>query len=476
MATNDQINNIIQTHLNNGAAQGWGHDDPRVLAAINQSFQDSGVSNQQAADAWGHGFTADSVGQLLGNGAGYASAPSAQSAPFAQAASSAQAAPVAPNTFGAAQYEDGLSYGERLHRQETDRLVRQQLQFAEERGWGGYDDPRTLKHINAALYGMGMTNQDIANAFGVNAVDVDNLFTNAGIDRSGVTTAMRAQDPSTLPPSPFAIGGSAKGGAGGAGTGSFGSGTSGSATGTGGGSIAGGGSTAGGGLFGSVTPDQREVDPSTMTMEGRIGNLLAVDQYGNFTNDVVKQAAERAMAQFASRGLLNSSMAQQAAQQAAISKAIEIAGPDAQTYFAQQGKNQDAVNVFRRAEQDNIYDTAKLNKQLELQWAQLNQQDKQYYAGLQSRMDELRLSNENQTLATQVALQNDLARQNNGAVQSQYDLFVRRLAQIDADTNLDAAAKAKQKQEAAANFQQIASYYGVMNNFDLNFGTQEPQP
>lgn len=230
------------------------------------------------------------------------------------------------------------------------------------------------------------------------------------------------------------------------------------------------------GLLGSVTPDQKAVDPSTMTVEGRIGNILATDQYGNFTNNVVKQASDRAMSQFASRGLLNSSMAQQAAQQAAISKAIEIAGPDAQTYFAQQGKNQDAVNVFRRAEQDNIYDTAKLNKQFELEWGKLNQQDKQFYAGLQSRMDELRLSNENQTLATQVALQNDLARQNNGAVQGQYDLFVRRLAQIDADTNLDAAAKAKQKQEAAANFKQIANYYGVMNNFDLNFGEQEPQP
>lgn len=226
---------------------------------------------------------------------------------------------------------------------------------------------------------------------------------------------------------------------------------------------------------GQFTPTTQTLDPKA-TIEGRVNNLLARDSYGNFTNPVVQQAANGAVASFASRGLLNSSMAQQAAYEAATRAAISIAGPDAQAYFQQERANQDASNVFSRAEQDNAFDVNKFNQTLQLEWSKLNQQDRQFYAGLQSRMDELRLSNENQTLATQVALQSDLAKQNNAAVHSQYDLFVRRLAQIDADTNLDAAAKAKQKQEAAANFKQIASYYGVMSNFDLNFGAQEPQP
>lgn len=236
-----------------------------------------------------------------------------------------------------------------------------------------------------------------------------------------------------------------------------------------------GGGAQGGTAGGQYSPTTQTLRPQA-TIEGRINALLARDQYGQFTNAVVKQAADGAMASFASRGLLNSSMAQQAAYEAATRAAIEIAGPDAQAYFQQERANQDASNVFSRAEQDNAFDVNKFNQTLQLEWSKLGQQDRQFYAGLQARMDELRLSNENQTLASQVALQSDLAKQNNAAVHSQYDLFVRRLAQIDADTNLDAAAKAKQKQEAAENFKQIASYYGVMSDFDLNFGTQEPQP
>jgi len=82
------------------------------------------------------------------------------------------------------------------------------------------------------------------------------------------------------------------------------------------------------------------------TIEGRLGGLLGTDQFGNYTNQVVRQASERAMQAFAGRGLLNSSMAVQAAQEAAIAKAIEIAGPDAKTFFEQGRANQDATNQF----------------------------------------------------------------------------------------------------------------------------------
>lgn len=99
----------------------------------------------------------------------------------------------------------------------------------------------------------------------------------------------------------------------------------------------------------NANPVHREVDAPTETIEGRIQNLL--DQ----NNPVIRQAGDRAMAQFAQRGLLNSSMAVQAANEAMIAKAIEIAGPDAQSYFTQGRANQDAQNKFGFADLENQY-------------------------------------------------------------------------------------------------------------------------
>lgn len=96
-----------------------------------------------------------------------------------------------------------------------------------------------------------------------------------------------------------------------------------------------------------------------MTIQGRLNALLGTDQYGNYTNPVVRQAAERAMQAFAGRGLLNSSMAVQAAQEAAIAKAIEIVGPDAQRFFEQGRANQDWANKFN---QDALNNAAELEK------------------------------------------------------------------------------------------------------------------
>ena len=153
------------------------------------------------------------------------------------------------------------------------------------------------------------------------------------------------------------------GGASGAGAGTgVGSGAgTGTGAGTGSGSSSGSSTTISSGspTLGKVTPDQ--------TVEGRISNLLATDANGNYTNSLVRQASERATQAFAGRGLLNSSMAVQAAQEAAIAKAIEIAGPDAKTMFDQSRANQDAQNQFAlnatqfqqdlakiRAEADNV--------------------------------------------------------------------------------------------------------------------------
>lgn len=89
-----------------------------------------------------------------------------------------------------------------------------------------------------------------------------------------------------------------------------------------------------------------KIDPGTGTVEGRVGNLLTSDSRGTYTNPVVRQATDRQEQAFNAHGLLNSSMAMQAGQEAAISKAVDIATPDAAAINANQRANVDTNNKF----------------------------------------------------------------------------------------------------------------------------------
>lgn len=155
-----------------------------------------------------------------------------------------------------------------------------------------------------------------------------------------------------------AIGGG--GSSGGSGSGA----SSGSGLSVGGGTPAGGSGSASSGLSSSIgygssitTPNQPL--PNTALIEGRLSTLLATDQHGNYTHPLVRQAAERAMQAFAGRGLLNSSMAIQAAQEAAIAKAIDIAGPDAQRVFDNLRGDKDWAYRFQ---QDRLNNAAEIEK------------------------------------------------------------------------------------------------------------------
>lgn len=88
------------------------------------------------------------------------------------------------------------------------------------------------------------------------------------------------------------------------------------------------------------------MDPRNETIEGRVNGLLETDANGNYINPVIQQAVNRQLQSANARGLLNSSMAIQAAQEAAFSKAIEIAGPDAQRYYDNRRANVNTGNQF----------------------------------------------------------------------------------------------------------------------------------
>ena len=233
-----------------------------------------------------------------------------------------------------------------------------------------------------------------------------------------------------------------------------------------------------GGSTGSNTQgnqsSSRNVDAGTETIEGRIGNILATDRNGNYTNPVIQQAVNTTMQQFAGRGLLNSSMASEAAYQAAVAKAIEIAGPDAQTYFAQGRANQDAANVFERDargyEQENsrldktiAADDRRLDKQLSVDMDKFNKD-------LQYRYDALKLDKTSQDDARALAQKYAIEMENIKSVNSAYDLYLRRISDIDANTEYNAETKMRLKNEAGKDFDLYAKTKGISQ--DMNLGNR----
>ena len=220
-----------------------------------------------------------------------------------------------------------------------------------------------------------------------------------------------------------------------------------------------GASSIGGSGSGAATT--RPVDAGQDTIEGRVQNLLAVDAQGNYKNALVQQAREAAEQQFAGRGLLNSSIAQEAAMQAAISKAIEIAGPDAQTYFSQGRANQDTLNTFKRDEIANQNDMAKLDKQLALEREKLTVQGSQFNQELAYKYDALKLGQDSQIEAEKRAHEYALEIKNIDAVNAAYDLYLRRIQDIDMNKDLTAENKQKMKNDAGKDFDLYAKAKGI---------------
>lgn len=204
----------------------------------------------------------------------------------------------------------------------------------------------------------------------------------------------------------------------------------------------------------------RQVDAGTETIEGRVQNLLATDANGNYTNPVVQQAVNATMQQFAGRGLLNSSMAGEAAYQAAVSKAIEIAGPDAQTYFAQGRANQDAANVFERDARGYAQENARLDKQISVDMEKFN-------ADLQYRYNALRLDKESQTEARALAQKYAIEMENIKSVNAAYDLYLRRISDIDNNPEYTAEVKIKMKNDAGKDFDLYARAKGISQGMNL---------
>lgn len=263
------------------------------------------------------------------------------------------------------------------------------------------------------------------------------------------------------------------------------------------------GTGTGGGLLGSASTTNttgsidRQVDAAKETVEGRVNNILAQDGKGGYTNPVVQQAANTAMQQFAGRGLLNSSMATEAASQAAISKAIEIAGPDAQAYYNQGRANQDAQNVFQRDTITNARDVAKQERgyqneqitldknlafnreQLQLKREEMAQSGSQFNKELQFKYDSFQLGETSRKDAAELAQKYSIEINSIKAVDGAYDLYLRRISDIDNNKDWTPEVKTQMKNSAGTDFDIYAKAKGIV--YEQQFGgryeeTPAPKP
>jgi hypothetical protein len=131
--------------------------------------------------------------------------------------------------------------------------------------------------------------------------------------------------------------------------------------------------------------DRRVINPNTETVRGQMQSLLDQD------SPYMQQARARAQRVLAGRGLINSTMAGTAGEDAAIAAALNIATPDAATYgraadyntaLANQGSmyNADTLNAFagKRVDFGNQLQLAQLQADVSRYQAELSSETSRY--------------------------------------------------------------------------------------------------
>lgn len=114
------------------------------------------------------------------------------------------------------------------------------------------------------------------------------------------------------------------------------------------------------GLIQSKMPKDLNTVPGYEAQQVQLDNKDTVagqlDTITSKSSPLMKRAASQGLQQANQRGLLNSSMAVDAAQGAVLDRALPIASQDAQTSFQTKAMNTDAVNAARQFTAANIHD------------------------------------------------------------------------------------------------------------------------
>ncbi len=212
----------------------------------------------------------------------------------------------------------------------------------------------------------------------------------------------------------------------------------------------------------TMTPATTQVNQPTDTVAGQVKSLIDQD------SPLMQQAARRANEAANSRGLLNSSIAVNAGQQAVLDAALPIATQDAQTYSQTRLTNQQAENA---ANQFNA--TAGNNLQL----ASMDQAFKTAAANLdsQSRVALEQLGSQTKVQLANIEADFKTLMQTSQSASDMYRSTLAGIAQIVQDTNMNAQAKATAINGYMGwlknSMNMVASINGVDLTGLLNFGT-----
>lgn len=203
---------------------------------------------------------------------------------------------------------------------------------------------------------------------------------------------------------------------------------------TNGGATFGGSSGSGGIINSAITPWSVTKD---QTVAGNVESILAND------SPLMQQARTRALQQMAGRGLINSSLAESAAQSSMIDAANAMAQADAATKAKAAGYNVDQLNQ-----------QVTLDKQLanQMNQAQLSAETSRYATDVNANTQKLnnesaqliaRLNNEQQVTLQKLQNENQRLLQTNQQAAQAYNNSMQYIDVINRDPNLDSAAKTR---------------------------------
>lgn len=210
----------------------------------------------------------------------------------------------------------------------------------------------------------------------------------------------------------------------------------------------------------TVTPDQ--------TVEGRIGNIV------NPNNPLMVQAETQANSDANARGLINSSMATSAGQDAMYRAALPIATADAATYGKAAGYNADQANQVALQNAQMKTSTAQANLSANTQWAgaNLNAQTTKDVAGINTASQQKIASEQNQTQLAQTGMQGqtqrDVATLNADSQQKIATLDSATRTQIQQLQNQNSTLLNTNQQASQAFNQYVVAASNIQNNPNLD--------
>jgi hypothetical protein len=239
---------------------------------------------------------------------------------------------------------------------------------------------------------------------------------------------------------------------------------------------------------------QWDVAPN-QTMQGQLQNVLRQD------GALMQQARGQAMQGMNERGLINSSLAQQAAMEAVLGRAEGIAGPDARTFAEAANFNAGQGNAWNLAQQELSQRDRQFDKEFGLKESQfekefglkkdqfqqelsfkreqlaqsgsefgreLAQRDDQFGKELAYKYASLQEDKDNKIALMEIENKYNTLIRSDEAFNKQYAMYVDAVYQIDKDKDLGPEAKQAAKFQQARMLEDYAALRGMNLNLDFS--------